>query len=138
MKNILFKTVQILLIQISFLGLAYAESVQVKDDEAALLFQHLESSGLRIVEDTQTQFLHVEVMMCSTYYSGGPGPQFARCLLPNEQVRVENEKAIAVIEILKRYNMPTDQKFTQAGLDCTRSLLGAKASACFLTPRIYE
>lgn len=121
---------------------AQIEGVRVTDQEAVLLFRYVAGAGVPLVEDTKNEILHAKVMMCSIYFNAGIGPKRVRCLLPHEQVRVENENAVEVTDILKAYNMPSDHKFgyetVQAGLDCTRDLSGSEYPICFLTPRILD
>ncbi len=62
-----------------------ADAVRVSDQEAVLLFRYVEGAGVPLLEDTQNQILHAEVMMCSIYFNSGIGPQRARCMLPHEQ-----------------------------------------------------
>jgi len=121
---------------------AAESAVRVTDQEAVLLFRYVAGAGVPLTEDTKNEILHSEVMMCSIYFDAGVGPKRVRCLLPHEEVRVENDNAAEVTAILKTYHMPVDHDFgyetVQAGLDCTKDLSGNEYPICFLTPRTLQ
>lgn len=114
----------------------------VSDQEAILLFRYVAGAGVPVLQDTQNEILHAEVMMCSIYFNAGVGPKQIRCLLPNEQVTIDRDNAAEITEILKKYNMPSDHKFgyetVQAGLDCTKDVSGDKFPICYLSARTMQ
>jgi hypothetical protein len=113
-------------------------TVKVTDAEAVLLFRYVAGAGVPLREDTKNQILHVDVMMCSIYFNMPPIRR-GRCLLPAEQVRVENENAVEVTNILQTYKMPVNFQLgyetRQAGLDCTYDIAGNEYPQCYLTPK---
>lgn len=119
-----------------------SDGVRVTDQEAVLLFRYVAGAGVQVTEDTKNEFLHAEVMMCSIYFNAGVGPKRVRCMLPHEQVKIENDNAAEVTDILKNYNMPSDHKFgyetVQAGLDCTKDLSGDQYPVCYLSARTMQ
>ena len=119
-----------------------ADEIKVSDQDAVVLYRYVAGAGVPVVEDTVNEILHAEVMMCSIYFNAGVGPKKVRCLLPREQVNIENDNAFEVAEILKKYGMPSDHQFgyetVQAGLDCTKDLSGEQFPICYLSPRTMQ
>lgn len=136
MKNLI---ISLFIFLSSVVSQAQSASVQVGGEDASVLFQAMANAGLRVIEDTQNRILHADVMMCSLYLKMGSAPQFARCLLPNEQVIVDKENAVVVATLLKKYEMPSSNQMgyekIQAGLDCVFPLAGVEHPACVLTAK---
>lgn len=137
MKNIFNLVLSIFILFAT--SMAVADEVRVKDADAVLLYRYAEGAGVQVVEDTHYKILHSDILLCSIYLNVPQAPKKARCLLPSEQVRIENDNAVEVTDILKKYEMPTDNQFgyetVRAGLDCLLSLTGDQYPVCYLSAK---